>query len=117
MAEISEADALAYLMRLADLEEQQPDERATITVGPFTAFTLIGALQLAMRHPGFSPVQTDLVGQVIDQLRPLFAGTPGEQLLRLGDDPAFDIPRDCTHPLGPHSPACPPGGHTGFAGG
>jgi hypothetical protein len=115
MGEVTEAEAVEYIAKLARLEREPGSDRAYIRLGPFTAFTLIGALQLATRHPEMSQSQRDLIGAVIDQLRPLFAGTPGEALLELGDNPAFDIERECQHPFGPHSPKCPPGGHPGFA--
>lgn len=113
-ASVSEAEAVEYIKRLFELENDPDSQKAVITMGPFTAFSLIGGLQLAMRHPDFSPVQADLMNRLIDQFRPLFRGTPGEQLLELGDDPAYDIERDCQHPFGPHSPKCPPEGHHGF---
>lgn len=115
MTEITEAEAVEYIKRLMELEHEPGSEKALISIGPFSAFVLIGALQLALRHPEFSPSQASMVNAVIDQMRPLFTGTPGEQLLRLGDEPAYDIERDCKHPFGPHSPKCPPGGHPGFA--
>lgn len=89
-----EAEAIAYLTRLVEIEQGADCAPAVISCGPFTAFTLIGALQLATRHPAMSDEQRELIGQVIDQLRPLFAGSLGEQLLRLGDDPAMDVPRN-----------------------
>lgn len=111
---MNETEAVDYVATLARLEQDPGHRKATITMGPFTAFTLIGALQLATRHPEFSPQQTGLINEVIGQLRPLFAGTPGEVLLGLGDEPAFDIPRGCRYPAGPHSPQCGPGDHPGF---
>jgi hypothetical protein len=111
---LSEAEGVEYVMNLALLEREPGHAKATLTIGPFTAFTLIGALQLATRHPEFSPDQARLVRKVIDQMRPLFAGTPGEMLLKLGDEPAFDVPRGCSYPSGPHAPECGPGDHGGF---
>jgi hypothetical protein len=111
---LNEAEAIAYVARLAVIERTPGHDKATIMVGPFTAFTLIGALQLATRHPDFSAVQADLVGSVIDQLKPLFAGTPGEMLLGLGDEPAFDVPSGCRYPDGPHDSRCGPGDHPAF---
>lgn len=114
MTELTEAGAIEYIKNLALLEQEPDHQKAVIHLGPWSAFILVGALQLATRHPEMSPGQRELIGQIIDQLRPLFAGTSGEQLLRLGDDPAKDIDRGCQHPFGPHSPECPPGGHAGF---
>lgn len=114
MTELTELEAIEYLKKLHDIEQAPGHAKAILHLGPWSAFVLIGALQLATRHPEMSPSQRDLIGQIIDQLRPLFTGTPGEQLLQLGNDPANDIERECKHPFGPHSPKCPPGGHTGF---
>lgn len=113
---LTEAQAVDYIRTLFELEQEPGHPRAEITLGPATAFVLVGALQLALRHPEFSPSQSSMVNSIIDQLRPLFAGTPGADLLKLGDEPAFDIPRDCQYPAGPHSPACgpAPGDHAGF---
>jgi hypothetical protein len=83
-------------------------------LGPFTAFTLIGALQLILRHPDLSEDNKHLLSQVIDQLKPLFADTLAGQIIELGDNPEFDIPRGCQYPGGPHAPECPPGDHAGF---
>lgn len=74
------------------VEAEQRGERTTAVIGPFAAWTIIGFLQLAARHPG---LQDDSFGmQVIhgfvDQLKPLFAGTPGERIIELGWDPAND---------------------------
>jgi len=115
MPEISEAEAIKYIKTLAELEREPGSERAMLAIGPFAAFTLVGALQLAMRHPEMSPRQRWLLSNIIDQLRPLFAGTPGQVLLELGDDQTCDIDRACKYPIGPHAPGCPPGGHPGFA--
>lgn len=65
-------------------------ERTTLTIGPFSAITMIGALQLAMRHPEMSTFQRGILAEFIDQMRPMFAGTSGEEIIRRGDDPAFD---------------------------
>jgi hypothetical protein len=54
------------------------------------------------------------IGRVIDQLARLFEGTPGAELLGLGNVPALDIPAACRYPFGSHAPECPPGDHTGF---
>ena len=112
---LTEAQAAAYIRSLYQLEQEPDGARAIISLGPFTTFVLIGALQLAMRHPEFSPSQSDLLAQVIDQIKPLFAGTLAEKLLELGDHPEFDIPRKCRYPFGSHAPECPPGDHAGFS--
>lgn len=111
---LSETEAVAYVARLMAIERTPGHDKAYIGVGPFTAFTIIGALQLATRQPGFSAAQADLINDVIGQLKPLFAGTPGELLLRLGDEPAFDVPAGCRYPDGPHDSRCGPGDHPAF---
>ncbi len=88
-SQMSEADALVYVRRLLELE--QAGEQSELRMGPFTAFTVISALQLATRHPGMSEHQRSMIGAVIDGMRPWFAGTPGEELIRAGDDPARDM--------------------------
>jgi len=108
---VTDQEAIDYIKQLAEIEQDPDCQRATITMGPFSAFIAIGTWQLAMRHPEFSLSQAGLVRQLIDQLRPLFEGTPGAELLALGDDPARDVPRSCRHPFGPHAPECPPGDH------
>lgn len=83
-------EAIAYLARLYEIERDPDHERAVLFIGPYSAFVMIGALQLATRHPDMSPTHRQFLAEVIDQLRPLFTGTPGEPLIRLGDDPAND---------------------------
>jgi len=82
--------AIEYLARLYEIERDPDHERAVLFIGPYSAFVMIGTLQLATRHPGLSPTHLELLAEIIDQLRPLFTGTPGEALIRLGDDPAND---------------------------
>jgi hypothetical protein len=81
---------IAYLAALYELERDPEHDQAALFVGPYSAFVMIGALQLATRHPEMSPTHRRFLAEIIDQLRPLFAGTPGEALIRLGDDPAHD---------------------------
>ena len=113
---ISEAESVEYVKKLYRIEQDPGHDQAAVLMGPFTAFTVIGALQLAMRHPEFSPDQARLVQSFIDQCKPLFAGTPGEQLLGMGDEPAFDVPAACRYPFGSHAPECGPnpGDHAAF---
>jgi hypothetical protein len=112
---LTEVQAAVYIRSLYLLEREPDYQRAIIHLGPFTAFVLISALNLAMRHPDFSETQADLLRQVIDQLKPLFAGTLAEKILELGEHPEFDIPVKCQYPSGPHAPECPPGDHAGVS--
>lgn len=83
-----EAAQVAYMHQLIDAERR--GERTTLVVGPFTAMTMIGLLQLATRHPGMLAGQLKVARDIIDQFHPLFAGTPGAELIRRGGHPDFD---------------------------
>lgn len=89
-APLPDAEAVAYLKHLYDLEEG--GERTTLVIGPWTAFVLIGGLQLATRHPGMSPTQKATLDDFIAQAATWFTGTPGEALIRAGNDPGQDAP-------------------------
>lgn len=91
MTEVPEADAITYIMQLAALEKE--GARTAFMIGPFTTFTLIGALQLATRHPEMSQSQRDVIDQVKEKLMVPFLGTLAEQIIKLGDDPANDVDR------------------------
>jgi hypothetical protein len=114
MHEMTERESIDYIAQLFMLEQDPDTPRSSIAMGPATAFVMIGALQLALRHPEFSEQHISMVREIIDQLRPLFDSTPGEFLLGLGNNPDYDVPHDCEHPFGPHARECPPGGHAGF---
>lgn len=86
----TEAEMGAYITNLHELEVA--GERAPISMGPFTAIIVIGALQLATRHPTMPDHQKAAIASVIDQFRPWFAGTMGEQIIDMGNDPALDQP-------------------------
>lgn len=79
---------VAYMRRLIELETS--GERTTFTLGPFGAITLIGLLQMATRHPDLSWRIKDVARDIITQLQPIFAGTPGEEIIRRGNHPEFD---------------------------
>ena len=102
----SDAEAVAWLARVAALEDDG-EQTITLVIGPFTAFTMAAGLQLATRHPRMSPSQRALIGNVLDVLRPFFAGTPGEALIRAGDDPARDVPSSGGESLGELLTAAP----------
>lgn len=79
---------IEWLMELVKLE--QAGERTTIAIGPFTAYTLIGMLQLATRHTRMSGQQRKIARGIYQQLYPLFVGTPGEESIRKGEHPEWD---------------------------
>lgn len=110
---MTDQEAIDWLKKTAALEQEPDCHKATITIGPWSAFIAIATWQLAMRNPDFSMAHAELVGNLIEQLSVLFDGTPGAELLGLGNDPDRDVPRACKHPIGPHAPECPPGDHLG----
>lgn len=81
-----EIDWTESLIRL-----DQAGERTMIAIGPYSAFSLICLLQLATRHPEVSPMIKRYARDVARQLYPLFAGTPGEQLIKKGEHPEWDV--------------------------
>lgn len=87
-AELTEGEFVEYLARLRDLEVA--GERQYVAFGPYTAMAVIGALQLATRHPSMTDGQRAELAAVIDQFRPWFEGTPGEHLIDMGNDPELD---------------------------
>lgn len=84
----AEAEYLSYMLVLR--REEAAGARQEVPFGPYTALVVIGALQLATRHPNMAPsLRAELLG-VIDQFRPWFVGTPGEQIIDMGNDPELD---------------------------
>ena len=49
MAELTELEAIEYIKSLALLEQEPDHQKAVIHLGPWSAFVLVGALQLATR--------------------------------------------------------------------
>lgn len=89
MTEPTEQDLLVYMVELAHAE-QAGAEPIPIHIGPYTAITMIGVLQMACRHPEISDAVRQYVQDVIAQIAPAFKGTLGETLIRRGNDPAHD---------------------------
>ena len=92
MSEPTEAETIEYLKQLMELETE--GERTQISIGPYTAFLTISALQLAGRHPAMHGTGVAAIRRMVDQLMPLFAGTYGEQLIRMGEHPEFDVEQE-----------------------
>lgn len=87
--EPDEAEMISYMKRLYEMEAAG-DRGATVTMGPFTAISLIGMFQLVTRHPELSGKHKEMARSIIRQLEPLFVGTPGEEIVRRGNHPEFD---------------------------
>jgi hypothetical protein len=86
---LDDADALAHVTRLIEIEKA--GERAVFAVGPFTAFTLVGVIQLATRHPELGAFSKDALRELGDQMiETWFAGTQLHPVLVAGWDPAHD---------------------------
>ena len=94
----AEAAGVAYLAELYEIEQAPGYNPVVLCLGPYSAFLMISALQLVTRHPQISDAQRLFLGEIIDQLRPIFAGTPGAAIIRLGDDPAFDVKSEGRRP-------------------
>jgi len=75
---------------MAKSERDGTAQNALISLGPWTAWTVLGAIDLALRHPHVPVVIKEQLGEIREQLSVLFDGTPGEEALRQGADPAND---------------------------
>lgn len=90
---MSEANDLEHIKQLALAE--QAGERHSIPIGPFTAFSLIGMLQLVTRHPDLGAGQLKIAQSIIDDLAKGFAHNPEiADLIRRSNDPAHDVPQE-----------------------
>lgn len=83
----TEVELVDYMIRLHQAEAD--GQRQEVVFGPFTAILVIGAIQLATRHPGMPEHQRVQLRAVVDQFRPWFAGTPGEHIIYRGDNPEY----------------------------
>jgi hypothetical protein len=87
-----------YVKMIAVEERENRAINATISVGPFTAFCMISALQLATRHPNLTGSIKTQIRSVVHQLKPLFAGSPVEEIIDRGDHPEWDVDLSTTVP-------------------
>jgi hypothetical protein len=64
-----------------------------LSLTPVAAFTLMGYLQLAMRHPGAQErASKGVILAIMGHIRRFFAGSPAVlEVIRRGDDPAHDV--------------------------
>lgn len=77
------------LAELARIEKSGDYEPAPVLLGPFTAYTLIGVLQLAWRHPDLSPRHKQMIEDIARPLSKLF-GPPLSESIELGWNPDYD---------------------------
>ncbi len=76
-----------------ELREVNPDFILPVYLGISDALSIIGNLQLALRHPGNHGPSADVARAMIDGLIEQMIGcglTATAELARLGDDPAYD---------------------------
>lgn len=97
------------VMVLAELARSELDgtaEPATIKIGPFTAYVLVGLIQLACRHPELHDAQLRAAHRVADPLTTLF-GPPLREEIEKGWDPVQDRCTACGSTTEePHEPTC-----------
>lgn len=84
-----ERETADYVRELMEMEKA--GERTTIVIGPYSAFSLVGLLQLATRHPELPPNLRAVAQGIYRQLYPLFKGTRGEEALFKGEHPEWDV--------------------------
>lgn len=80
---------------LDELSEHRP---VHLELDPLVLLALIGNLQLALRHPGNRGDSAQLVRNLVDQaIDTLEVSADAKELLRRGDNPAYDVPSLATH--------------------
>lgn len=79
------------LLEFARAEQAGQAEELTVTMGPYTAFTLIGLLQLVWRHPDLSPQMRQVIEKIARLLQGRF-GTDIQAEIELGWNTACDVP-------------------------
>jgi hypothetical protein len=88
---IDEGDVVEAIADLIEMESAGECERATVSLGPYTAYVLIAVLQLSWRHPDLSDHHKKMIEDIARPLATLF-GPPLAASIELGWDPAFDQP-------------------------
>lgn len=83
---------LAQINQMIDLETS--GTRTTLSVGPFSAYTLIGCLQMVMRRMDLPPNARPIIRHIVRQLYPLFDGTPVAEHIRRGEHPEWQLITD-----------------------
>lgn len=89
--EIEDAEHEAELNYMSMLmEAERSGESAPVKVGPYTAMIMIGAFQLAARHPSMSGIPVQVLRSMVNLFKPWFEGTPGERIILRGEHPEWD---------------------------
>lgn len=83
---------LKILVELGKAERDGTADNALISCGPFTAFSIVAALQLALRHPQLSSNMREIISNFANQLAMLFPeGSAVRELIKEGSDPHNDV--------------------------
>lgn len=77
--ELSLEELADYYRELQRLEHN--GERSPMFIGPYTAMILINCLQNTLRNSELGQLQHDTIRAFIEQFRPWFQGTLGEQII------------------------------------
>ena len=78
---------------LAQAEISGTAEPVTVRIGPFSMFQLIGAVQLALRHPNMPASVREMVTNLAREFATCFnEGSIARQVVEAGFDPDNDVP-------------------------
>jgi hypothetical protein len=98
-----EEDIVKAIAELALAEINGTAEPCNVSIGPFSMFQLIGALQLALRHPNMPASIRDTILQIARSFATCFnEGTTARAAIEAGFNPANDIPFDQDSGWGQH---------------
>jgi hypothetical protein len=96
--EPDDAVILEAMTRL--INDEADGARTTLTIGPYAAFVMLGALQLAWRHPYMNGSTADIIRGIGGQLQAIYAHEPALSALL---DKGWDRKHDAALP--PADPA------------
>lgn len=85
---LSDDEKITYMALLRELEIE--GDRMEVAIGPYTAMLVIGALQLATRHPDLGAFARGELENLVRSIEPWFEGTPGAEIIQAGFDPSQD---------------------------
>jgi hypothetical protein len=82
LAGLSAADrsVVEALYKLAIAEQDGLVRAAPMTIGPYSSFTLIGAIQLAWRHPSMNATQKRILENIARPMQAWFSGVLADAL-------------------------------------
>lgn len=83
-----EAAAAEYIGRL--LRDEQAGARIDFSIGPYSLILMIGAIQMVIRSSNAGELISGTLRALVAQWRTAFDGTPGEQYIDMGFNPAYD---------------------------